>query len=143
MIHAVANCLRKRETLSMRRLGLSVVLSAGLLGPLLVAAAEIQPHMAGWERIFTITWEAGQRNNRAVVQGRIENVSPYPIRDVRVLVDAVDGGGSVTSQRVAYVPGEFLGLGSASFFEVPMPTAAAYRVRVYTYERIESGGDRR
>ncbi len=127
----------------MRRLGLSVVLATGLLGPLLVAAAEIQPHMAGWERIFTITWEAGQRSNRPVVQGRIENVSPYPIRDVRLLVDALDGGGSVTSQRVAYVPGDFLGFGSASFFEVQMPTAAGYRVRVYSYDRIESGGDHR
>ena len=127
-----------------RLFGPAAVLAVLLAGTLVVAtAAEIQPHMAGWERIFTIKWEAGQRSNHPIVQGRIENVSPYSVRDVRVLVDALDGGGNVTSQRLAYVPGDFLGFGSAAFFEVPMPAAPGYRVRVYSYDRIEAGSDHR
>lgn len=120
----------------MKRLVIVTIPIVLLAGALLATAMEIEPHMTGAERVFTIKWEAGSRTNHSIVQGRIENVSPYPIRDVRLLVDALDGRGNVSWQRVAYIPGDFLGFGSASFFEVQVPAALGYRVRIYSYTRI-------
>ena len=43
------------------------------------------------------------------------------------------------SQRIASVPGD-LGGGGHLYFSVPVVAATAYRVRVFSYDRIESAG---
>jgi hypothetical protein len=102
-------------------------------------AAELQPLMAGWERLFTVDWQPSQYRGTPVVQGYVTNVSPYHTTNIRVLVEGLDTGGQVTSQRVAWIPGELLG-GGRAFFQIPAGPAPSYRVRVFSYDRLEMDG---
>jgi hypothetical protein len=100
------------------------------------ATAELKPLMAGWERYFTVTWEPAQHKGRQVLQGYVNNTSDYQIYHVRILVETLDTAGATTSQHVAWVPGE-MGGASRLFFEVPVDNAPTYRVRIFSYERME------
>lgn len=103
------------------------------------SAAELQPQMSGWERNFSVSWNTGQYRGRSVVEGYVNNVSPYSTTSIRVLVDNLDAAGNVTSQQVAWLPGDLLG-GGRLFFQIPASPAPAYRVRVFSYDRIELDG---
>ena len=100
------------------------------------ATAELKPLMAGWEQYFTVTWEPTQHNGRQVLQGYVNNTSSYDVHSIRILVETLDTAGATTSQRVAWVPGQMSGA-SRLFFEVPVALAPTYRVRVFSYERLE------
>ena len=100
------------------------------------ATAELKPLMAGWEQYFTVTWEPTQHNGRQVLQGYVNNTSSYDVHSIRILVETLDTAGATTSQRVAWVPGQMSGA-SRLFFEVPVAPAPTYRVRVFSYERLE------
>jgi hypothetical protein len=116
-----------------------VVLALILVAVVGVQAAEIQPHMAGWERIFALEYGPGQYRGKPAVEGTVTNISPYDLTNIRLLVDTLDAGGEIKNQQVAWVPGELRG-GGRLFFSVPTAPAPAYRVRVYTYDRIEAAG---
>ena len=119
-----------------------LLLTATLVAPLDTASAqraEIQPHMAGWERILAVEYGPGEYRGQFALEGTVTNISPYDLTRIRLLVDTLDATGQVTSQNIAYVPGELRG-GGRVFFSVPAAQAPAYRVRVYTYDRIESNG---
>jgi hypothetical protein len=100
------------------------------------ASAELKPLMAGWEQYFTVTWEPVQVKGKPVLQGYVSNTSSYDVRNIRILVETLDTAGAMTSQRVAYVPGEMNGA-TRLFFEVPVAPAPTYRVRVFSYDRME------
>jgi hypothetical protein len=100
------------------------------------ATAELKPLMAGWEQYFTVTWEPAQVKGRQVLQGYVNNTSSYDLRNIRILVETLDTAGATTSQRVAWVPGEMNGA-SRLFFEVPVDSAPTYRVRIFSYDRME------
>jgi hypothetical protein len=102
-------------------------------------AGELQPLVVGWERIFSVTWQSAELRGRPVVEGRVENISPYAVTSIRVLVESLDAAGQVTAQRIAYVPGDLPGSGRV-FFQVPIAQAPGYRVRVFSYDRIELDG---
>jgi hypothetical protein len=125
-----------------RTLG-TMVLVAALVAPLDFAGAqgrrEIQPHMAGWERILAVEYGPGEYRGQFALEGTVTNISPYDLTRIQLLVDTLDTTGQVISQNIAYVPGELRG-GGRVFFSVPAAEAPAYRVRVYTYDRIESNG---
>jgi hypothetical protein len=118
-------------------LGLAVALATA---PGVVGAAELQPQMAGWESLFSVNWSPGQYRGQPVVEGYVTNVSPYEMTQIRVLVESLDAAGQVTNQQVAWVPGD-LGGGGRLFFQVPAQPAPAYRVRVFSYDRLERDGD--
>ncbi len=124
-----------KRTLTM--LGLAtLVLGAVLPG----AAVELQPLMAGWERVFSVDWQPGQYRGKPSVEGYVNNNSPYHTTNIRIMIDSLDAGGQVTNQKVAWVPGELLG-GSRLFFQVPTQPAPSYRVRVFSYDRVELDGN--
>ena len=100
------------------------------------ATAELKPLMAGWEQYFTVTWEPAQVKGKQVLQGYVNNTSSYDVMNIRILVETLDTAGATTSQRVAWVPGEMNGA-SRLFFEVPIASAPTYRVRVFSYDRME------
>jgi hypothetical protein len=121
----------------MRRVLTILGLTAVVIGAALpAAAAELQPLMAGWERHFTVDWRSGQYRGQPALEGYVNNVSPYHAANIRVLVESLDAGGKVTSQKVAWLPGDILG-GGRLYFQVPTTVAPAYRVRVFSYDRIE------
>ena len=124
----------------MRRALAILGLTLLVVGPGVAGAAELKPHMAGWERIFTSTWQAGQYRGQPALEGYLTNVSPYELTYIRLLIESLDAGGQVTTQHIAWVPGE-LGGGGRLFFQVPTAPAPAYRVRVYSYDRLERDGN--
>ena len=117
-----------------RELGLGLILL--LAAPAAVPAQEIQPQMQGWEQHFSVTWDTMQNRGRTEVEGYVINKSPYRVGRVRVLVDSLDGANRVVAQKIAWVPGESAG-GDRLYFSVPVTPAAQYRVRVFSYDRIE------
>ena len=102
------------------------------------ATAELKPLMGGWEQYFTVTWEPTEVRGKRVLQGYVNNTSSYTVRSIRILVETLDTAGATTSQRVAWVPGDMQGA-SRLFFEVPVESAPTYRVRVFSYDRLEFG----
>jgi hypothetical protein len=116
--------------------GLAVALLLLLAVPGVAPAQEMQPLMQGWEEHFSVTWDALQRRGRTEVEGYVNNKSPYRVGRVRVLVDSLDNTNRVVDQKVAWVSGESAG-GDRLYFNVPVTPAAQYRVRVFSYDRIE------
>jgi hypothetical protein len=102
------------------------------------ARTDLQPLNLGWEQHLSVTWESGQQRGSQVVSGYVNNTSPYDLANLRVLVESLDAGGQVVEQRVGYLPGELRG-GGRLYFEVPIAPAATYRVRVFSYDRLEAG----
>jgi hypothetical protein len=92
--------------------------------------------MRGWEQHFSVTWDAIQRHGRLEVEGYVNNRSPYRVGNVRVLVDSLDDAGRLVDQRVSWALGE-LGGDSRVYFDVPVTPAAHYRVRVFSYDRVD------
>jgi hypothetical protein len=123
----------------MKRTGL-LVLALATLTTAAGAAAELQPLTVGAERHFALTWQPVVQNGRPVVEGTVENVSPYEVTAIRILVESLDAAGTITAQRVAWVPGQLRGNGRL-FFQVPAAPAPAYRVRIFSYDRIETDGN--
>jgi hypothetical protein len=116
--------------------GVGLALALLTTAPPLATARELQPLMLGWEQHFTVTWDATQRRGRPLVEGYVINRSPYRVGRVRLLVDSLDDAGRVVDQRVSWVPGE-LGGDSRLYFDVPVTPAARYRVRVFSYDRVD------
>jgi hypothetical protein len=119
----------------LRALTLGLVLFLAVRG--VAAAQELQPLMQGWEQLFSVTWDQVQRGGRTEVEGYVINRSPYRIDRVRILADSLDDANRIVDQKVAWVPGDLPG-DSRLYFSVSVPTAAQYRVRVFSYGRIES-----
>ncbi|HXH82793.1 MAG TPA: hypothetical protein VNN07_07695 [Candidatus Tectomicrobia bacterium] len=100
----------------------------------------LHPLVSGAERHLQIDWDRQPHNGAAVVWGYLHNTSPYTFDRIRVLVDALDPSGNVVAQQVSWVPG-ILGSWGRRYFQVAMPPAANYQVRIFSYDRVE-GGDR-
>lgn len=119
-----------------RSLSIALCVLAMLVASPSIEARVLEPLMGGWERIFTITWEPAEYRGRPAVAGRVTNISPYTVTNIRVLVDSLDSAGQLLAQRIAYVPGDLPGWGYA-YFEVPVAQAApAYRVRVFSFDWV-------
>lgn len=120
-------------------LAVSIVLfvasSAMAQGP-----ARLTPLVIEGERYFTLQWQAGDTNGRSDVHGTIANEWGFAARKIRLLVDSLDAAGAVAAQTIAYVPFD-LPPGTRSYFEARVPGgAASYRVSVYQWEWVQSGG---
>jgi hypothetical protein len=118
----------------LRVLAPCLVLLLGTLGA--APARELQPLMNGWEQHFSVIWDTIQRRGVVEVEGYVVNRSPYRVGRVRVLVDSLDDGDRIVDQKVSWVSGELPG-DSRLYFDVPVTPAARYRVRVFSYDRIE------
>ncbi|MGH7388718.1 MAG: hypothetical protein ACREM3_04585 [Candidatus Rokuibacteriota bacterium] len=104
-------------------------------------AAQLHPLIAGWEQYFKVEWQAGDRSGKPVVYGKVFNDFGMPAANVRLLVEGLDGGGAVTSQRVEWLGGGILEPGMRAYFEVPSPGAApSYRVSVFAFDWVQMGG---
>jgi hypothetical protein len=121
-------------------LGLALAsMAPGVVAPAVAATRELQPLIVGSERFFSLTWNASQRHGRPDVEGYINNNSPYRVGHVRLLVDSLDDAGRIVDQWLSWVSGE-LSADDRLYFEVPVAAAAHYRVRVFSYDRIDEAG---
>lgn len=102
------------------------------------AGQSLTPLVLGWERFFTLTWEAGQDRGQPIVGGYIKNDAGFAARRVQLLVESVDASGRVTGQRVSWL-GSALTPGMRAYFEAPAPPpAATYRVSVFAYDWVQT-----
>ena len=97
--------------------------------------------MYGWEHHFSIEWTAAQQGpNARKVSGYVYNQHGEAATHLRVLAQAIDSGGVVVGQRIAYVLGGVGGFGRA-YFEVPnLPVADSYRVSIWDYTWFQGPG---
>ena len=99
--------------------------------------------MAGWEHHFSFEWAAAEQGqNSRKVAGYVYNHNGEFAISIRVLAQAVDSGGAVVGQWIAYVPGGVGGFGRA-YFEAPnLPATPSYRVSVWDYTWFQANGKR-
>ena len=102
-------------------------------------AAMLQPLTVGWERYFTLDWQAGERHGQAVVYGHIFNNAGFTAANVRLLVEGLDDKGQVLSQSIGWL-GTQLTAGTTAPFEVPAAArASTYRVSVFAFDWLQRG----
>jgi hypothetical protein len=124
----------------MRYRVLAAVLVVALVAPLVAAAANLTPLVLGWEQFFKIQWEAGLRGSQRVVHGQVLNDWGMPADRIQLLVEGLDGSGTVVGQKVAWL-GTSLPPGIRAYFEVPVPwQTPAYRVSVFAFDWVQAGG---
>ena len=76
-------------------LGLAVVVGTAVAG----TAAELQTLMAGWERVFSVSWESGQYRGKPSVEGYVNNISPYHTNNIRIMIESLDARGQGPRQQ--------------------------------------------
>ena len=121
---------------------LAIVLAAAGCAPAVGPSGPLEPLVVGAEQHTTIEWQTEPRDGTAIVWGYVNNKSPYTFDRLRLLVDALGPDGTILGQRVVWAPGLLGGFGR-TYFEAPMVPAPTYRVRVFSYDRVESDGRRR
>jgi hypothetical protein len=124
------------------RFVLVVALLATGCAPAVQSGGPLEPLVVGAERYLTIDWRAEPRGGSTIVWGYVVNQSPYTFDRVRLLIDALGPNGEILSQRLVWAVG-LLGGWGRNYFEAPMEPAAGYRVRVFSYDRVETDGGRR
>src|SRR5262249_1119504 len=88
---------------------------------------------------FRIEWEQRQTSRGPAIAGYVWNDSGMPAARVAVLVEGLDGtGGRVVNTTIGYVVGVVPGFGRTPF-EVRVPSAASYRLRISSYDWLKGG----
>jgi hypothetical protein len=118
-----------------RRRALAVLLAAALTDATGAGAEGLTPLEVDWEQIFRLDWKLSGQGGQGLIEGRIYNVSFYGTSRIQLLVDQLDASGRTVSQRLAWL-GFSLKPGDSAYFDVSVPARdAAYRVRVYAFDR--------
>ena len=97
------------------------------------AAPPLFPLVGDWDQYFRVDAESTARDGRALVSGRVSNISNWRADRIQLLIEGLDASGQPVTQRVVWL-GTDLSAGTHSFFEVPVPTAASYRVSVFAFD---------
>lgn len=119
----------------MRRVLVAVSLFLLLAGAPGSGAQSLTPLEIDWEQVFRLEWQVTERDGRALIFGKIYNVSFYGVSRVQLLVDQLDAGGRAVTQQIAWL-GFSLQPGESAFFDVSVPDrGVAYEVRVYAFDR--------
>jgi hypothetical protein len=98
----------------------------------------LEPLVTGSQQYFTLEWQTSRRENRPVVQGYIRNDWGFAAANMRLLVEGIEPPGRLVGQRLIWLGGQ-LTPGTRAYFETSMPRAPSYRVRVFSYDWIQSG----
>jgi hypothetical protein len=96
----------------------------------------IQP---GWERFFTIDWQAGTQKGHRIVSGTVQNRYGATASRVQLLVEELDDKGGVLGQHVVWL-GATIGPFEAAQFGVRVEPAPNYRVSIFAYDQGRGGG---
>ena len=111
----------------------------GLLVLLTPVAASAQSYaIQGTEHYFRLEWEASTARRGPVVAGYVYNRSGLTFERVLLAIDTVDGAGQVTGSTIGQVLGTVPG-GNRAYFEIRVPQAGSYRVRVLSFDPVGRG----
>src|SRR5262249_28796839 len=103
------------------------------------AAHGLQSFVPGWERFFTIEWQAGTQRGQRILSGTVQNRYGAAATRVQLLVEGLDDKGGVVSQRVVWLGGNISPFDTA-YFSVPGEPRAKYRVTMFAYDQGRGGG---
>jgi hypothetical protein len=96
--------------------------------------------MQGSEQFFRVQWEAGKsRRGAPIVSGYVYNTYGSSATRVGMLVEPLDAAGKVIEQRVYPIAGDIPNDGRL-YFELTVPPAAQYRVKVASWDWLRGGG---
>jgi hypothetical protein len=128
-----------RHPMKMALLGLTTALallaSTGPIDGLARAAELYAPETL--DRYFQIEWSRAGRN----VNGYVYNAGNRRAAHMILLVEGLDGSGKAVNKTTTWV--RDVPPNNRAFFEVAVPTAAAYRVSVQSFDWVEDRLDRR
>jgi len=121
------------------------LLGLGMALALLASAAPIDGPVRAAElyapetldRYFTLEWSRAGRN----LNGYVYNTGNRRAAHMILLVEGLDGSGQAVTKTTTWV--RDVPPNNRAFFEVAVPTAAAYRVSVQSFDWVEDRLDRR
>ena len=117
----------------------SVLMTAALLGAAPAARAQSYA-LPDADHYFRLEWEAGQSKKRGpVITGYVYETSGRNTDTMRLAIETLDPAGNVTGTTMGYVMGMIPG-GGRAYFEIPVPAASAYRVRILSFRWLNIGG---
>jgi hypothetical protein len=94
----------------------------------------------GWERYFRIESETGKdRRGNTVLSGYVYNTYAAYATNVRLLVETLDPAGQRTGQHAYPIYGT-VPVDGRLYYEVKVPPAASYRVKVASWDWVRGGG---
>lgn len=114
---------------------LALLASTGPIDGLARAAELYAPETL--DRYFQIEWSRAGRN----VNGYVYNAGNRRAAHMILLVEGLDGSGKAVNKTTTWV--RDVPPNNRAFFEVAVPTAAAYRVSVQSFDWVEDRLDRR
>src|SRR5687768_15209903 len=91
-----------------------------------------------WQHYFKLVYDVRSQGNARTVSGYIVNDYGVAMKNVRLLVQALDPSENVVTQHLAWVPGGVPGFGRSYFQVGGLPVADKYRVTVWSFERVET-----
>lgn len=114
--------------------------SAGGMTP----SASVTTAIQGWESYFKLDWTVQPKSKGNEIDGYVHNTYGSPAANVQILAQALDDKGNVVGQKVEWVPGIVPALNRSYFKVAALPAVSQYRVSVWAFDFIQSGGsDRR
>jgi hypothetical protein len=116
----------------------AIALTAGCsVGPM--PSAAVTSADPSWQHYFKVTYGVTDKGDSRTIDGYVISQYGTPMTRVQILVQALDAGDKVTTQRLVPLFGTLEPFGR-SYFEVRrMPPAEKYAVSVWSYERVERG----
>jgi hypothetical protein len=109
-------------------------------GAMVAAPSDPSYGVYGFDDYFKLEWQAEERHGKPLVSGYVGNQWGFPVKNVRLRVEALDGAGSVTAAYIGYVNGLVIP-GSRVYFEVSVPAKApGYRVRLLSFDAVQGHG---
>jgi len=124
-------------TRSLLGLGMMLALlgAAGSAGAPARAAQLVAPETL--DRSFRLEWSRSGKNLR----GFVYNTGNRRAARMTLLVEGLDGSGEPVTRTTTWV--RDMPANNRAFFQVAVPTAAAYRVTVQSFDWVEEGPNRR
>ena len=116
----------------------AIALAAGCrVGPM--PSAAVTSADPSWQHYFKVTYGVTQTGDTRTIDGYVVSQYGTPMTRVQLLVQALDAGEKVVTQRLVPLFGTLEPFGR-SYFEVRrMPPAEKYAVSVWAYDRVERG----
>ena len=115
---------------------LTLLVTGCSVGP--VPSASTTSAHPEWQHYFKISYDVQPQGEARRVSGYIVNEYGVAMKNVQLLVQALDPSENVVTQRLAWVPGGVPGFGRSYFQIGGLPATDKYRVTVWSFERMET-----
>jgi len=87
---------------------------------------------------FHVRWEHRGYGAVPVIEGYVQNDSPFWVTNVRLQIDGVDGGGRPVAQAFGWTFGDIAPGGATAFVVETMPRAVDYRISVSSFDVVSA-----